>query len=61
MATIHWLQHVPFEGLGSMEEHFSQLGHELQCTRLWAGDILPAPESVTGLIVMGGPMSVHDE
>ncbi|MEN8199869.1 MAG: type 1 glutamine amidotransferase, partial [Thermodesulfobacteriota bacterium] len=39
----------------------SQLGHELQCTRLWAGDILPAPESVTGLIVMGGPMSVHDE
>ncbi|MEN8200332.1 MAG: type 1 glutamine amidotransferase [Thermodesulfobacteriota bacterium] len=61
MATIHWLQHVPFEGLGSMEEWLSRQGHELHCTRLWAGDLLPSPESVTRLIVMGGPMSVHDE
>ncbi len=63
MADIHWLQHVPFEGLGSMEEWLTAQGHTLLCSRLWAGDVLPSPSSVTALIVMGGPMSIddHDE
>ena len=63
MATFHWLQHVSFEGLGSMKEWLKEGGHTLLCTRLWAGDALPPPESVTALIVMGGPMSIddHDE
>ena len=60
MADIHWLQHVPFEGLGSMEEWLAEQGHTLLCIRLWAGDVLPSPPSVTALIVMGGPMSVDD-
>jgi GMP synthase-like glutamine amidotransferase len=60
MATFHWLQHVPFEGLGSMEEWLTARGHTVLCTRLWAGDALPSPESVTALIVMGGPMSIYD-
>ncbi len=60
MAIIHWLQHVPFEGLGSMEEWLVGQGHELRCTRLWAGDQLPALDDFSALIVMGGPMGIYD-
>lgn len=60
MANIHWLQHVAFEGLGSMERWLQEKGHTLSCTRLWAGDTLPAPDSFDGLIVMGGPMGIYD-
>lgn len=57
---IHWLQHVPFEGLGSMETWLTEQGHDLFCTRLWAGDTLPPPDSFAALIVMGGPMGIYD-
>lgn len=60
MANIHWLQHVPFEGLGSMEEWLLAQGYDLFCTRLWAGDVLPPPDAFNGLIVMGGPMGIYD-
>ena len=60
MADIHWLQHVPFEGLGSMEGWLLEQGYDLFCTRLWAGDPLPPVDSFTGLIVMGGPMGIYD-
>jgi GMP synthase (glutamine-hydrolysing) len=60
MAAIHWLQHVPFEGLGSMETWFNEQGHNLVCTRLWAGDTLPSLDSFDALIVMGGPMGIYD-
>jgi GMP synthase-like glutamine amidotransferase len=60
MATIHWLQHVPFEGLGSMEGWLTEQGHDLFCTRLWAGDALPPVDSFAALIVMGGPMGIYD-
>ena len=60
MATIHWLQHVFFEGLGSMEGWLLEQGHNLSCTRLWAGDILPSLDTFSGLIVMGGPMGIYD-
>jgi len=60
MAAIHWFQHVPFEGLGSMETWFNEQGHNLSCTKLWAGDTLPPLESFDALIVMGGPMGIYD-
>jgi GMP synthase-like glutamine amidotransferase len=58
---IHWLQHVPFEGLGAIEAWAGRRGHALSASRLWAGDAPPSPGSFDGLVVMGGPMSVHDE
>ncbi len=58
---IHSLQHVPFEGLGSIEAWARDRGHSLTVTRFWAGDALPPPGALDWLIVMGGPMSVHDE
>ena len=58
---IHWLQHVPFEGLGTIQHWSEQNGHYLSCTRFWAEDRLPEPDSLDLLIIMGGPMGVHDE
>ncbi len=60
MANIHWLQHVSFEGLGSMEGWLLEHGHNLSCTRFWAGDTLPSLDTFSGLIVMGGPMGIYD-
>lgn len=58
---IHWLQHVPFEGLGCMEPWLTARRYAVSCTRLWAGDVFPDLDDVDGLIVMGGPMGVYDE
>lgn len=58
---IHWLQHVAFEGLGSIEKWAQEKGHALSCTRLFAGELLPALTAFDLLIVMGGPMGVYDQ
>lgn len=58
---IHYLQHVPFEDLGCMEPHLKARGHELSCTALYKSEIEHAADDLDWLIVMGGPMSVHDE
>lgn len=58
---IHYLQHVPFEDLGSMESWFRAHGHTLSVTHLYKeGEPLPQVNSFDWLIVMGGPMSVTD-
>jgi GMP synthase-like glutamine amidotransferase len=57
----HYLQHVPFEGLGSIEPWLRKAGHDIGSTRLYENDTLPSPENLDLLIVMGGPMSVNDE
>lgn len=58
---LHWLQHVPFEGLGMIQSWAAAGGHSLSCTRFWAADKLPEPDSMDMLIVMGGPMGGNDE
>lgn len=58
---IHHLQHVPFEGLGSMGPDMTARGWPLSSTHLYRGDELPGQESFDWLVVMGGPMSIHDE
>jgi len=60
-VNIHYLQHVPFEGLGSIANWVGQAGHNLTGSRLYAGEALPDPAALDWLIVMGGPMGVHDE
>lgn len=59
--NIHYFQHVPFEGLGSIREWAEQRGHSLSVTKFHEGDKIPSVEEIDWLIVMGGPMSVHDE
>lgn len=58
---IHYLQHVPFEGLGSIESWALANGHSITVTRLYAGDQFPTLDRFDMLIIMGGPMSIHDE
>lgn len=59
--TIHWLQHVPFEGLGCIEPLLKKSGQEIRCIRLWNSDSLPSADEISGLIIMGGPMGISDE
>lgn len=58
---IHYLQHVAFEDLGSMEQHLLSAGHRLSCTRLDLGQRLPDQHEFDWLIIMGGPMGVADQ
>jgi GMP synthase-like glutamine amidotransferase len=60
-TNIHYFQHVPFEGPGAIETWATRNGHRLSCTRFCDGDSLPALEDVDWLVIMGGPMSIHDE
>ncbi len=57
----HYLQHVPFEGLGSIEPWLRQAGYEIGATRLFDGDPMPGLVELDLLVIMGGPMSVNDE
>lgn len=57
----HLFQHVPFEGLGSMEPWLLAAGHAISATRFFENADLPDAGDIDLLIVMGGPMSIHDE
>ena len=57
---IHYLQHAPFEDLGSIVDWIKSRGHTLACTRLYQGETLPALAGFDWLIVMGGPMNVDE-
>lgn len=56
----HYLQHVPFEGLGSIEHWLKTNGYELTHTQFFNTTDLPDSNLVDFLVVMGGPMSVND-
>lgn len=60
MAHIHYLQHVPFEGLGSIESWLVDNGHTLSSTHLYEQEALPDITAFDMLIVMGGPMGIYD-
>lgn len=57
----HYIQHVPFEGLGSIEAWLIEKEYEITTTKLYESSDFPKSEEIDFLIVMGGPMSVHDE
>jgi len=54
------IQHVPFEGAGCIQHWLAARGHERAITRMFARDALPKAGDIDLLIIMGGPMSVHD-
>ncbi len=55
------LQHVPHEGPGTIGQVLTETGATVTVVRLDEGDPVPAAGSLSGLVVMGGPMGVHDE
>ncbi|MEJ2061372.1 MAG: amidotransferase [Gammaproteobacteria bacterium] len=58
---IHYLQHVPAEGLGAIEDWAQRKGAQLSVTRLYENDALPEPDGFDWLIIMGGPMNIYEE
>lgn len=61
-----WLlvQHVAHEGPGVIAQAIDATGAELSVLRIDRGDALPplsALAEAAGLVVMGGPMGVHDD
>jgi GMP synthase-like glutamine amidotransferase len=58
---VQVLQHVPFEGLGSIETWLTARGASVQYARFYQSAVLPDLRSVDFVIAMGGPMSVNDE
>lgn len=57
---LHYLQHVPFEGLGFIEEWAASREMIISCTRLYDHERVPEPEAFDWLVVMGGPMGIFD-
>jgi GMP synthase-like glutamine amidotransferase len=58
---IHYLQHVSFEDPGAILSWGMRNVHTMSRTRFFHGESLPASHDYDLLLVMGGPMSVHDE
>lgn len=58
---VHVLQHVPFEGIGSMASWFAARGATISYTRFHETASLPDPSGYDIIVIMGGPMSVNDE
>jgi GMP synthase-like glutamine amidotransferase len=58
---VHVLQHVPFEGLGSIDAWLAARGIVPRWTRFFESADLPRLDEVDFLIALGGPMSVNDE
>ncbi len=59
--NAHYLQHVSFEGLGSIESWLETAGYKITKTQFFKSANLPELDEIDLLIVMGGPMSVNDE
>jgi GMP synthase-like glutamine amidotransferase len=54
------IQHVPYEGPGSIATVAARRGEPLSICRPYLGEPLPTLRELRGLIVMGGPMGVSD-
>jgi GMP synthase-like glutamine amidotransferase len=57
---VHYLQHVPYEPPAAIADWAHERGHEVTGTHCFDGEDLPTPDDYDLLVVMGGPMGVHD-
>ncbi|WP_298908455.1 type 1 glutamine amidotransferase [uncultured Nostoc sp.] len=58
---IHYLQHVPFEGLASIEQWATKKDYILTATKFYNGETLPSVDDLDWVIVMGGPMNIYED
>ena len=56
---FHYLQHVPFEGLGRIESWIQSKGYVVSATGLYQQE--PLPHSLDWLIVLGRPMNIYED
>ena len=57
---IACLQHAPFEGPAAIAEWARSRGHDLVCHELHANEPPPPLEDSDILLLMGGPMNLHE-
>ncbi|MEH2165240.1 MAG: type 1 glutamine amidotransferase [Nostoc sp.] len=58
---IHYLQHVPFEGLASIEQWVIKKDYILSATQFYNDDTLPSVDDLDWVIIMGGPMNIYED
>lgn len=58
---IHYIQHVPFENLGSIADWANDKEAEITCTCLFNNEPLPELADFDWLIIMGGPMNIYED
>ena len=61
MINARYLQHVPFEGPANLFSILADLYIASKGTHLYLDEELPDLPSFDLLLVMGGPMGVHDD
>ena len=62
MTMLLVIQHVPHERLGTFEAAFAEAGGALRVLRAYdAKAVWPTPESIDGVVTMGGPQSVYEQ
>lgn len=54
------MQHVSFEGLGSIESWLQNVNYRITNTKFYKSSVLPDVNEIDLLVVLGGPMSVND-
>ncbi len=61
-VSVLVVQHVPAEGPGRIATALDAAGHEVSLVRPYAGEAVPrSVADASGVVVMGGPMGVHDD
>ncbi|PWT95095.1 MAG: amidotransferase [Bacteroidetes bacterium] len=59
--NVHFIQHVSFESPGTLIDWCVDKNHFTSFTRVYESSNFPHPGEIDLLVIMGGPMSVHDE
>jgi GMP synthase (glutamine-hydrolysing) len=61
MRRLHYLQHVPFEDIGTIRNWAETAGMTIKGTRLFDDTRLPSVDEFDWIVIMGGPMNVDQE
>jgi GMP synthase-like glutamine amidotransferase len=61
MMRVHFIQHVPFENPGTLLQWVKKKEYQIHVTRVFNDEPFPAADSYNLLIIMGGPMGLHQE
>ena len=56
----HCIMHVPFEGPGLIEDWFRLKKIDLKIWHLYEDVLLPDPDEIDFLLIMGGPMNIYE-
>ncbi len=61
MIRVHCIEHVSFETPGRIADWVVERGHSFATTRVYDREPFPSVDAFDALVVMGGPMGVHDD